>query len=49
MRTWARTGERARAVRHYDRLVAFLRDELDCDPEPETVGVRDSLRGGASV
>jgi predicted ATPase/DNA-binding SARP family transcriptional activator len=49
MRTWARTGERARAVRHYERLVTFLRDELDCDPEPETVSVRESLRGGASV
>jgi two-component SAPR family response regulator len=49
MRTWARTGERARALRHYDRLVAFLRDELECDPEPETVQVRDSLRGSAAV
>jgi DNA-binding SARP family transcriptional activator len=49
MRTWARTGERARALRHYDRLVEFLRDELECDPEPETVRVRDSLRGSAAV
>jgi predicted ATPase/DNA-binding SARP family transcriptional activator len=49
MRTWARTGERTRALRHYDRLVAFLRDELDCDPEPETMSVRDSLRGSAPV
>jgi predicted ATPase/DNA-binding SARP family transcriptional activator len=49
MRTWARTGDRARALRHYDRLVEFLRDELECDPEPETVRVRDSLRGSAAV
>jgi predicted ATPase/DNA-binding SARP family transcriptional activator len=44
MRAWAAAGDRARALRHYDRLVALLRDELDADPEPETVRVAESIR-----
>jgi predicted ATPase/DNA-binding SARP family transcriptional activator len=44
MLAWARAGDRARALRHYERLVALLRDELDAEPEPETVRVYDTLR-----
>jgi DNA-binding SARP family transcriptional activator len=44
MRTWARGGERERALRHYERLVALLLDELDADPEPETVALQETLR-----
>ena len=34
---WARTGERPRALKHYERLVATLRATLDAEPERETV------------
>jgi predicted ATPase/DNA-binding SARP family transcriptional activator len=44
MLAWARTGDRARAMRHYERLAALLRDELDTEPEPETVRVYESLQ-----
>jgi predicted ATPase/DNA-binding SARP family transcriptional activator len=44
MRTWSRTGDRPRAVRHYEGLIQLLRDELDSEPEPETVAVYDSIR-----
>ncbi len=44
MREWTRSGDRARAIRHYDRLIALLRDELDSLPEPETVALHDSIR-----
>jgi LuxR family transcriptional regulator, maltose regulon positive regulatory protein len=39
----AHTGERARALRHYERLVSLLRDELGADPEPETVALLQQL------
>jgi predicted ATPase/DNA-binding SARP family transcriptional activator len=48
MLAWARAGDRVRALRHYERLVALLRDELDADPEPETVRVYETLRLTAS-
>jgi predicted ATPase/DNA-binding SARP family transcriptional activator len=44
MLAWAAAGDRVRALRHYDRLVALLRDELDADPEPETVRVAETIR-----
>jgi predicted ATPase/DNA-binding SARP family transcriptional activator len=44
MLAWARAGDRVRALRHYERLVAVLRDALDADPEPETVRVYESLK-----
>jgi DNA-binding SARP family transcriptional activator len=44
MLAWARAGDRVRALRHYERLVALLRDELDAEPEPETVRVYETLR-----
>jgi predicted ATPase/DNA-binding SARP family transcriptional activator len=44
MLAWAAAGDRVRALRHYDRLVALLRDELDAEPEPETVRVAEAIR-----
>jgi DNA-binding SARP family transcriptional activator len=44
MLSWARAGDRIRALRHYERLVATLRDVLDAEPEPETVRVYESLK-----
>jgi predicted ATPase/DNA-binding SARP family transcriptional activator len=44
MRTWSRLGDRPRALRHYARLVELLRDELDSEPEPETVAAADRIR-----
>jgi len=40
----ARTGARDRAVRHYERLLRLLREELDADPEPETAAVYEKIR-----
>jgi predicted ATPase/DNA-binding SARP family transcriptional activator len=44
MLAWARAGDRPRALRHYEKLVATLRDVLDAEPEPETVRVYESLK-----
>jgi DNA-binding SARP family transcriptional activator len=44
MRAWARLGERARALRQYERLVVLLRDVLDAEPEPETTSLHQTLR-----
>jgi predicted ATPase/DNA-binding SARP family transcriptional activator len=49
MLVWARAGDRVRALRHYERLVATLRDALDADPEPETVRVYESLKKATTV
>jgi predicted ATPase/DNA-binding SARP family transcriptional activator len=49
MRTWSRTGHRARALRHYERLLALLRDELDSEPEADTVAVYDGIRSATPV
>lgn len=43
---WTRTGERARALRHYERFAAQLVNELDMTPEPETVAVYERILGG---
>ena len=37
-------GERREALRVYERLVAVLRDELDAEPEPETLAVAERLQ-----
>jgi predicted ATPase/DNA-binding SARP family transcriptional activator len=49
MQFLAQGGERGRALRHYERLVALLRDELDAEPEAETVALFDSIRKGESA
>lgn len=47
MRCWAAGGERARALAHYDALVAQLRERLDVDPDPETEALARALRQGS--
>jgi DNA-binding SARP family transcriptional activator len=45
----ARLGARIGALRRYERLVLHLRDELDAEPEPETVRLYDRLRRAEPV
>lgn len=45
----ARRGARTEALRRYERLVLQLRDELDAEPEPETVRLYDRLRRAEPV
>jgi predicted ATPase/DNA-binding SARP family transcriptional activator len=40
----ARAGERGQALRHYDRLVTLLREELGVEPEAETTALYERLR-----
>jgi predicted ATPase/DNA-binding SARP family transcriptional activator len=49
MMSWARNGSRARAVRHYERVVEILRDAIDAEPEPETTELWERLRAAAVV
>lgn len=44
MASWARSGARARAVRHYERVIELLRDAIDAEPEPETTELWQRLR-----
>ena len=44
MALWAANGERARALRHYDALVALLRREVDSSPAPETQRLAEQIR-----
>ena len=43
MRCYEQLGERREALRVYERLVAVLRDELDAEPDPETLAVMDRM------
>ncbi len=45
---WARVGDRPRALRHYNRLTALLRDVLDAEPEPETIDLYERILAGAT-
>jgi DNA-binding SARP family transcriptional activator len=47
MRCWAASGERARALAHYQDLAELLRERLDVTPDPETVSLAEALRRGA--
>jgi predicted ATPase/DNA-binding SARP family transcriptional activator len=49
MQCLARTGARARALRHAEQLVQLLRDELDAEPEPETAELCERLRRAESI
>ena len=40
----ARAGDRAQALRVYERLASTLRDELEAEPEPDTTALFDRLR-----
>jgi DNA-binding SARP family transcriptional activator len=49
MTSLARAGERAQAMRAYDRLATLLRTDLDAEPEPETTALRERIRKAAPV
>lgn len=49
MACYARTGERARALRHYQRFAELLRAELDAEPERETTSLFARLQRGEDV
>jgi len=44
MASLARAGDRAGAIRQYERLAALLRSELEAEPEPETRALYEKLR-----
>jgi predicted ATPase/DNA-binding SARP family transcriptional activator len=43
MSSWARLGETARAVRHYEELVTLLRDQVGVPPAAETTALYQRL------
>jgi len=49
MQCLARTGQPARALRHFQRLRAILSEDLGAEPEPETVELAGRIRTGAEV
>jgi len=49
MRCCEELGERREALRVYERLVAVLRDELDAEPDSETMAVLDRIQGTVSA
>ncbi len=49
MRCYARLGEQAQALRHYEELVELMRDELDSPPASETTALFERLRRGEEV
>jgi predicted ATPase/DNA-binding SARP family transcriptional activator len=49
MQCLARTGARARALRHAEQLVQLLREEMDAEPEPETAEFCERLRRAESI
>ena len=44
IRLFALAGQRAAAIRQYDRCVKLLRDELDTEPDPSTIELIHSIR-----
>lgn len=49
MRAWAASGERNRALRHYQDFEKWLRDVYGADPDPETRALAEQLKAsGAS-
>lgn len=45
----ARAGDRAQALRVYERLASTLRDELEAEPDPDTTALFDRLRRAEAV
>jgi predicted ATPase/DNA-binding SARP family transcriptional activator len=43
MSSWARQGETARAIRHYEELVGLLRDQVGVPPDAETTALYQRL------
>jgi len=46
MRCYAKAGERAQALRLYQRFTEKLRKELDAEPEKETQELIEQIRAG---
>lgn len=46
MRAYLESGQRAAAVKHYQELEAFLREDLDIDPMPETTALYKVILDG---
>ncbi len=49
MRCYARLGEQAQALRHYEELAELMGDELGSPPAPETSALFERLRRGEEV
>jgi LuxR family transcriptional regulator, maltose regulon positive regulatory protein len=49
MAALARSGQRGEALRHYDRFVALLRDDMGVTPERQTTVLYDRLRKAEAV
>jgi predicted ATPase/DNA-binding SARP family transcriptional activator len=49
MRCYACLGERGQALRHYEALAEWMRDELGALPAPETTALIERLRGGEHI
>ena len=49
MRSLAYSGERGRALRHYEELAGLLEEELGSAPAPETRTLYERLRAGQEV
>ncbi len=47
MNCWARLGETARAVRHYQELVELLQDQVGMPPAAETTARYQRLAGSS--
>jgi predicted ATPase/DNA-binding SARP family transcriptional activator len=47
MSSWARLGETARAVRHYEELTELLREQVGVPPAPETTALYQRLTAGS--
>ena len=46
MTCWARLGETARAIRHYEDLTELLTEQVGVGPAKETAALYRQLRGG---
>jgi predicted ATPase/DNA-binding SARP family transcriptional activator len=49
IRCYARQGERGQALRHYQHLVEFMREELDLPPDTATTALVDRMRQGEEI
>jgi predicted ATPase/DNA-binding SARP family transcriptional activator len=48
MALWTRRGERVRALEHFRRLAELLKNELEAEPEPETLELLARIQAGAA-
>jgi len=49
MRAYARQGDAARAVRHFNELRRLMREELDAEPSAETLLLNERLKRGDDI